>query len=527
MTTTWISAYGIQVPVSSYPGITGHVPVIPSTQAGLTRERISAAWYSGRLRLPPWIDDWSKSTPEIKAALREMLTSPVVKPALFSKVFAVASLDLQIHPADETAEDRQVADFHSYAFERAEGGPMQIAQSIVTGGLVDGFSVVHAPMQVLERGKWRGKWAFRAFRDKDTEELYLVTDRYRNVTGVEAREVGPRGETRTVIYPANQPDSNLFVTPYLPLWSNPAGLSDLRAAYWPWYRMKLAEGFRQVHLEKFTSPMLKGIYQGDPETDPRARKQKDTLEEAMADAKSRTWISVPEGTLVEAMQLASRGEGEFAAAIKDYTDQIVLSITGATLQMLVANADSDLRGDSRTQNSTAELFVWYLSRLVTNVYNTYLIPLQTDLNFPGADYPTATLGSVNDADLTASLQIDQGLAQLGFKHSAAALAKYYGRQQATDPADQLGGGGAPSEPPTPFAEQEGVAKPLPYTLALGPLWRVRQGVRGRDFSPGQVRGVVQGGDLPFVALGKSLRVPERSLTEYVARCQAAAESLPR
>jgi excisionase family DNA binding protein len=496
-------------------------PPPASHPASLLRDRISAAWASGRLRLPPFIRDWAVPTPEIKACAREMLNHSVVKPALLSKVFAVASQDLQIHPADESPTARDIADFHTYAFERSEGGTMQVAQSILLGPLIDGYGVMHAPMEVISRGKWAGKWAFARFKDKDTARLWPLTDAFLNVEGVVGHEQGGQR-----VWSANGFGDNLIVTTYLPLWGSPTGLSDLSAAYWPWYRMVMAEQFRAIHLEKYLSPGFVGTYPlGDLQL-------KNDLERAMEDFKSGTWMSVPAGTVVEALQIATRGEKEFDDAIKAYQDQIVLAINFATLQMLVANAGADLRGDSRVQQSTSELAVWYLSRLVVECYNRRLLPLQTEVNFAGADAPTASLGSVNDADLTASLQIDQGLAQLGFKHSASALAKYYGRQQSTDPADQLGGEADKEtrrqgdKETTPFADQPGTAAPVPYTLDMGPLWKVRQVAQALNFSPGKVRDLCRSGELGYVPFGRSVRVPERALLAYVESCQKGGQMVP-
>src|SRR5262245_54119598 len=102
-------------------------PLIPAPPAenrpySLLKERFAVAWQAGRIHVPPYITDWSRTTPEIKAALREMFAHAIAQPALLSKVFAVSSLDLQIHAADDTPQDRAVADFHTYAFERCDGG---------------------------------------------------------------------------------------------------------------------------------------------------------------------------------------------------------------------------------------------------------------------------------------------------------------------------------------------------------------------------------------------------------------------
>lgn len=510
MSVHWVSQLG-----GTFPAAPGAPPGAPpedgpvSPEADLLREKIESALLAGRLVVPPYISDWTKTTPEVRRQLREMMTSPVVKPSVLSLAFAVASLDLNVHPATEDPYDRDVAEFNAYGFEHADGGAAQVALSIVLGGMIDGFSVMHAPMDVIDRGRYAGKWAFRGFRDKDIDELRLVVDRYRQVTHVEGRENG-----EMVRWPVNVSGSNLIVTQYLPIWGTPTGMSALRAAYGPWYRMKLTEMFRAIHLEKWTTPMLRGVY---PPGDDITRK---SLERKLERAKSRTWIAVPANVTVEAMALATRGESEYKAAIQDYTDQIVLSVTFATLQMLVANAGGDLRGDSKTQQSTSELSVWYLVKLVTNAYNQRLIPLQTEQNYSGADYPTATLGSVNDADMLASMTVDEGLARLGFDHSASATAKRYGRPRSSDPSDRLtppaaAGGFGPvfaetaDEPTAPASAPPGTVAPAGRMLTVPEVADMLR------VSRGTVRGLCRSGQLGYFPVGSRYRIPAPALAAFL------------
>jgi hypothetical protein len=70
--------------------------------------------------------------------------------------------------------------------------------------------------------------------------------------------------------------------------------------------------------------------------------------------------------------------------------------------------------------------------------NTQMTPDLVDMNYAGADYPTANLGGINDGELKASAELDDILAnKLGVNLSKKSVLKRYARSEAETPQDML------------------------------------------------------------------------------------------
>jgi hypothetical protein len=418
--------------------------------AGRTVEKLRAA-VAGGLRFLPRLDNYTEETSEIRAAYRLMLREPVLKSAHKTKVEAVAQLDWQVLPADKKDPRAvDIAECLRHCLKLVSGRTVRIARGVLGGALLDGFSVVEKKWTQIRRGKWAGKWCWEMLKSKDTRNLTLSTDQFRNITAVRPLAFGIGQEFR--------PQDFLIYT-YGGLFESALGTSDHRAAYGSFWFKDTVKRLWGLHLDKYVSPVLKGTYSDYV--------QKVALEEAMEQARSDTWLTIPAGATVDALQLATRGEAEFEAAC-DYQDrQMLIATAGAYLQTLEGKI-TDGRGDTSIHRDSATLFQWGLAADLQCVVNEQLVPEWVEVNYAGADCPEVVLGSVSDGDLKASLDIDKGLQELGFKHSRESIAEYYGREEATDPSDVLapgGGGDAPSAPMRErfrrFLEERGI-DPRPF-----------------------------------------------------------------
>jgi outer membrane biosynthesis protein TonB len=407
-------------------------PVSPGVGSGLkqwagrTVEKLRAA-VAGGLRFLPRLDNYTEETPEIRAGYRLMLREPVLKSSHKTKVEAVAQLDWRVIPVDKRSpRDLDVAAFVELAVERVRGGKSHMARSALRGSILDGFGVAEKVWEQHTRGRFAGKWRWKALKGKDTQHLTLSTDQFRNVTAV-----------RPVAYGIGQsydPD-DFVIFSHDALFESALGTSDHRAAYGPFWFKDTIKKLWALHLDKYVSPVLLGSYSDYP--------QKVALEEALEQARSDTWLTIPQGATVAALQLATRGEAEFEAAC-DYQDrQMLIATSGAYLQVLEGKI-SDGRGDTSIHRDAAALFQWALAEGWQALINEQLVPELVEANFAGADPPQVALGSISDLELKPALDVDKGLQEMGFRHSREKLAEYYGREEATDPSDVLtpaGGGG--------------------------------------------------------------------------------------
>jgi hypothetical protein len=408
-------------------------PVAPGVGSGLrqwagrTVEKLRAA-VAGGLRFLPRLDNYTEETSEIRAGYRLMLREPVLKSSHKTKVEAVAQLDWRVIPVDKRSpRDLDVAAFVELAVERVRGGKSHMARSALRGSILDGFGVAEKVWEQHTRGRFAGKWRWKALKGKDTQNLTLSTDQFRNVTAV-----------RPVAYGIGQsydPD-DFVIFSHDALFESALGTSDHRAAYGSFWFKDTIKKLWALHLDKYVSPVLLGSYSDYP--------QKVALEEALEQARSDTWLTIPQGATVAALQLATRGEAEFEAAC-DYQDrQMLIATSGAYLQVLEGKI-SDGRGDTSIHRDAAALFQWALAEGWQALINEQLVPELVEANFAGADPPQVALGSISDLELKPALDVDKGLQEMGFRHSREKLAEYYGREEATDPSDALtpaGGGDA-------------------------------------------------------------------------------------
>lgn len=392
---------------------------MPSSRE-LMREKIRAGLgvLGGKIRFLPYHDAvGGPESPSMRRAYREMIRESAVKAGLLKKVLSVASLDVTVTPTSDSNRDHEIAQWVQHAIEKTRGTMRRIAWGILSGGLIDGYSVCEKVLTPVDRGEYAGKVRIKATKAKDATYVRLVGDEFNNVTGVE--------DTRqnTVYHP-----SNFLVWQHLPFFENPLGWSDFRSAYRGYWLTDTAWKLRIIGLEKFTLPLLKGTYSDDS--------QRETLEDAMEDARAQTWISLPEGAQLEAIELATRGQSDFAAAIKDLREEMLLAINGAYLQALEGSV-GNAAGNSTVHRGTTELIEWFLAAEVADVLNDQAVPDLVDLNYANADYPTVSLGAINLEELKAELAIDEGLQRMGLPLSRKQVYKRYGRDMPIDEADAL------------------------------------------------------------------------------------------
>lgn len=383
-----------------------------------TVEKVRSAVLGGMFSFTPYLDNLTEETDEIRREYRTMLKEPFVKSSLFAKLFAVASLDFQVHPVDEDSPfDKEVAGFVRYNLERVNGGMPKTIFGMLAPAGIDGYSISEKVWDLEDRGKWRGKTVLKALKAKD--KVRLVVDDFQNITAIRSLVGTELFEPRDfVIYSHNS------------IFENPIGMSDFRAAYRAVWAKKNVVNFRLVHLEKWTGPFLKGEY---PEGD---LSLKSALETALTNARSETWLTVPTGAAVDVIHAAA-STTDYEKCIKDLNEEILIAIEGAFLQSITGQV-ADARGSSTVQRSRTELFQWMLSSAVAEALNKQLIPDLIDFNFPpNTNYPKVTLGMVSEADMIPALDIAERAQRIGVPLSKKAIARRFGLDMPIDASDQL------------------------------------------------------------------------------------------
>lgn len=400
----------------------------PAWMLGSEKIKAQLTGFAGQFWFLPYIDTYTQETEAIRQMYPVMLRDSTVKAALFSKLFNVASLDLDVQPDGDGPRAKKVAGWVRWALLHSRGGIRGLVENTVFPAALNGFGLAEKVWGYVEHGEYRGNVGLAALKSKDPKIFRLGEDQYRNLGGVWSILKSME------FYPI----SNFVFVQHMPLYGANVGTSDLRAAYRAFWMIDTVEKLRMIGLEKWGSPFLVGKY-GDANTD------KAPLDAALANVKRGTWISIPESAQVEAVAIANLGTSDYSATIKDLMHEITLGINFATLQSLEGNI-TGARAATQVHRDMSELPVWYIQDLFTSAINDQLVPDLVDLNMVGAGYPQVSLGGINDTELKASLEIDDGLRnRLGMTLSEKELHKKYRRQPPDDPQDAL----APPSSPLP------------------------------------------------------------------------------
>ncbi len=417
---------------------------------------------------------------------RAMLNHDAVKAPLLSKVYSITSLELNTTPASDTARDGEIADFVKYQFTDAiEGEFQQVAESILLPAFLIKNSINEkvwykegdkwtAPGGLWPSGKFAGKRFYRTFKAKENAEI--VEDDFNNIVAIKGQDID--GE-ETEFDP-----QDFVIFKHLPLFED-LGTADLEAVYDLVWKLDTVEKIHNLHLHKFTSPAVVASYGPsvqkikDPKTGKEISIQKN-LEPNLASFGSRNWLIVPEAVKVESMQLATRGEAEFAAKCDELRQRIALAITGAYLQ-LMADKGTDIRGNASGAKNSAELLIWNGAARLAAVLNTQAVPYLVSHNYVNAPFPKINLGGINYEELKRALEIDEGGSRLGVPLSLRAMARKYNWQIAQTPEDTL-------RPPGMIP-----ALGMPGSGGLFPMPAV---ANGNGQAGGQPNGQAAGGEPP-------------------------------
>jgi hypothetical protein len=364
-------------------------------------------FYAGisTLRTSPFHYNYTEETREMRHAYRKWSAEPVIKSALLGKVYSVASLDLHVNPVVKSnPREQEKADCLRHALRRNDTGFSGLLAELLLPALMDGWSLCEPVLDEEIRGRFRGKVVISQFKSKDTRFITPVIDAYRNVVGY-YNAMGNYG---------HRFDPDDFVAySHLPMFRNPTGTSDLRAAYRAMTMIPAVLRLRMIFLDKYIGPFLKATISN------KALKEKmaGELENARADG----FIVLEQGATIEVIDLATRGTADFQAGLDDLRKEAATAISGAFLHMMTA-ADPNARGDSEVQKGTTDLFVWMLAEQATAILNHKIGPKIIGLNYGfDEDVPQCTLEAVRPSDITADLAIDESLDRMGVDTSLEEL----------------------------------------------------------------------------------------------------------
>lgn len=350
------------------------------------------------------------------AVYQDMRRDPYVKAGLNTKKVSVARLTRRILPASSDPIDQEIAKFIEHNLENMETSFDQALWGMMDA--VDcGFSIGEQNYKVIDRGRWAGKVGLKSIKSKDT----VVYTFQINKTGDVERVVqnissGIDDDFQHVVEPPENenfqnnfghlsfPPEKFVICSFMPLYSNPYGNSDLRAAFRAFFIKDWAWKFRSIFMEKSGLPTVVGRF---PNGILEARRKR--LEEILDSIQTDTVITIPDDLKIEILNIAGKGQvTEYERAIADLNKEILIGILGSFL-----SAEEGKRTGARAQGqvhfNVAKLFMEHLAKMMSECVNRQIIKRLVDINYNVDEYPKFSFEISRADEMKAEIEIDKVL----------------------------------------------------------------------------------------------------------------------
>jgi phage gp29-like protein len=238
--------------------------------------------------------------------------------------------------------------------------------------------------------------------------------------------------------------------------------------YWPTLFKRNGVRFWNIFLDKFSVPTAKGTYpRGTSAAD------QDKLLAATQAIATDSGIVVPEGMMIELLQLA--GQGADFAGVCRYMDAAIAKII---LSQTMTTDQGSSHAQSKTHEGVKLEVVKADADLLSDSFNAGPARWWTDLNF-GPDVPSPIVKRVveEEDDLKAAADTDAVLSTLGWRRTAEGFRARFGDDYEPAPLPSAGQqpppGQGEAKPDPEFSRL--VDKPVVTALAeaLGPVLRPR------------------------------------------------------
>ena len=285
------------------------------------------------------LDNYGAETDEIRRQyLRYHRTEPALRAALTGLVNSVADMDVMVLPDDEDdPRDQEAAKFLEWTIDRSQHGWDGLIRHTLEPALMMGYSIGELVLKATEdHRRYTGLWGLHQVASKDTTHLRLRVDVYRNVIGV----------VNTVRGLATYSPDKIVLFTHADLFSNPHGVSEVRAAYRACVLIENTYKLWDFALNVNSGPFLSA------KTSSKDRRQQ--LAQALAAARAGGYIVYDSSDEVEILNLASATSFDaFEKKIDKLREEVFLTIRGAYLPFIESGGGGgDVRGDAGTTKTS-------------------------------------------------------------------------------------------------------------------------------------------------------------------------------
>lgn len=406
---------------------------LPTDPTDFRRDQIPAEVWPLPFRGPLDLDDYGCETPEMRRAYREVYRRhPDIQAAIEGKVAAVACLDVSVLPRNkDLPADQEAAQFVKDTVDISARGWEGLIEDVARPAFIDGFSVGDI---VLSEDN--GRWGLKHVRSIDTTYVRFQLDEFRNITAITSLRRGMQ---------SFDPAKTLIFT-HKPLFANPFGQADMRAAYKTAIMIEDTYLIWQTAIRVFGAPIALGKYSKN--------ETKSGLETALKMLRAGGYIAMPDGADVTLLNMASATSFDaYERKIDKLRERLFLAVRGAYLPFMQGSGSGgETRGNADTsKHAGSDPREYLIAKAIARTLTMQLVPHLVRPNFgPEVGLPRIVIGGV-DWDETKQ-QLEVAKLVVNDLHLAISKKHVYEISQfppPSDPEDELGPPDQPAPLPPP------------------------------------------------------------------------------
>jgi SPP1 gp7 family putative phage head morphogenesis protein len=248
-----------------------------------------------------------------------MMVDDQVKAVMAMKINAIFASGFKIEASGEEDADLEVAKFVTYCLEDGlESSNFKRNLMTILSALVYGFSVTEKIFKRFDSGDYKGSIGLKCLKTRPAHSFEFHTDEFNNLVRLcQNTNKGPKYFTEEdlkyfVIYSYHADNSGF---------DNMYGVSDLRAAYRPWFSKDMIIKFLNIYSERFGMGIVVGKY-------PKGLGQAELeqLKKMVKNLSVKTGFTIPEGVTFDILESAKQGQASFIETIKLYDAAIARSV---------------------------------------------------------------------------------------------------------------------------------------------------------------------------------------------------------
>lgn len=303
-----------------------------------------------------------------------------VKAALAFKKSAVLSTGWEVHPASDNKKDKEAADFITWCLENLDPlyGSVDDILYEQLSALDFGFSVAELILKKLDTGPFSGKVGLRTIKVRKPHEFVFDVDEFDNL-----RPDGLRQSFATKGYPLEK----FLIFSYQREFGNFRGISDLRAAYRPWWLKDNLWSWAGVYAERFAIPIATASY--PPGTYPEGHPMRAliaSIHAAIGNLQANTALTFPSDFDLKLHEASGQGVNVLRFLFDHCNLAIARSILMPSQLGFSAEGSTGSFARSKVQFDAFMLIVDDLRRdLADDVINGQFIPRLIGWNFSGLE----------------------------------------------------------------------------------------------------------------------------------------------